>query len=79
LLFRKNILYLQCTSIVKKQRVREARTNIYINFLQLNIVFFYEYDNLLDERKIELIDQNNNLKIDILLIIRISLAIDNIK
>lgn len=79
MLFGKNILCLQCTSIVEERRVREVRTNIYVGFLQSNIVFLYEYDDLLNERKVELIDQDNNLKIDMLLIIGTSLAINNVK
>jgi len=79
LLFKKNILCLQCISIVEKQRVREARTNIYINSLQLNIVFLYKYNNLLDKRKIKLFDYNSNLKINMLLITKISLIINSVK
>jgi len=79
LLSEKNILCLQCTFIVEKRRVREARTNIYVDFLQSNIVFLHEYDNLSGERKTELIDQDSNLKIDMLLIIEISLIIDSVK
>ncbi len=56
LLSGKNILCLQYISIVEKRRAREARTNIYINSLQLNIVFLYDVNNLLSEQKTELIN-----------------------
>lgn len=77
--FEKNILCLQCTSIVEKRRIKEAKTNIYVDFLRSNIIFLYDVDNLLSKQKIELINQDNNLKTHILLIIEILLIIDRVK
>jgi NAD-dependent SIR2 family protein deacetylase len=79
LLSGKNIPCLQCTSIVEERRARGARTNIHVGSLRPNIVFLHEYDDPSGERKAELIDQDSNLKVDMLLIIGTSLAIDGVK
>ncbi len=79
LLSGKDIPCLQCTSIVEERRARGARTNIHVGSLRPNIVFLHDVDDPLSERKAELINQDGNSKIDMLLIIGTSLAIDGVK
>ena len=77
--FEKIMLCFECASRIKKRRKRKKRTNIHVEHLRFNIVFYHNIDDLLNETKAKIINKNANLTFDVLLIINTSLIIDDLK
>ena len=76
-IFKEVVSCLNCTSRLEEQWTREKRTNIHVKHLQLNIVLFHDIDNSLSERKASIIDNDTNLRPDVLLVISTSLTINS--
>ena len=73
------MLCFKCASKVEERRKRKKRTNIYVEHLRLNIVFYYDIDDFLSETKVKIVNKNANLTFNVLLIINILLIIDDSK
>ena len=75
--FKKILLCFKCASKIEERQRREERTNIYVKYLRLNIVLYYDIDNSLSETKEKIINQDAKLTSNILLIVNILLVIDD--
>ncbi len=67
----------ECASRVEERQRREERTNIHVEHLRLNIVFFQDIDDSSSETKARFIDKDANLRPDVLLIVDTSLTIES--
>ena len=67
----------ECASRVEERQRREGRTNIHVEHLRLNIVFFQDIDDSSSETKARFIDKDANLRPDVLLIVDTSLTIES--
>ncbi|KAL9127436.1 MAG: hypothetical protein Q9217_003688 [Psora testacea] len=72
----KIILCPECVSRVEERRRRGGRTNIYVGHLRPNIVLFQDIDDPLSETKASIIDKDASSRLNILLVVGTSLAID---
>ena len=77
LAFEEIVLCSECASRVKERRKRKERTNIHVEHLRFNIVFYHDIDDLLNETKARIIDKDADSTSEILLIIDTSLIIDD--
>ncbi len=68
---------LKCASKIEKRRRRKERTNIHVKHLRFNIVLYHDIDDSLSEVKARIIDEDAKSTPDVLLIVSISLIIDN--
>lgn len=75
--FKKILLCFKCASKIEERQRREERINIYVKYLRLNIVLYYDIDNSLSETKEKIINQDAKLTSNILLIVNILLVIDD--
>lgn len=75
--FEEIVLCFKCASRIKKNE--KKKTNIHVEHLRFNIIFYHDIDDLLNETKAIIINKNTNSTLDVLLIINISLIIDDSK
>lgn len=75
--FKKILLCFKCASKIEERQRREERIDIYVKYLRLNIVLYYDIDNSLSETKEKIINQDAKLTSNILLIVNILLVIDD--
>lgn len=68
-----------CVSMLEEWWTREKRTNIYVKHLWSNIVLFYNIDDSLSKRKVNIIDNDANSRSEILLVIDTSLTINDLR
>ena len=63
--FEKIVLYFKCASRIKERR--KKKTNIHVEHLRLNIVFYHNINNLLNKTKTKVIDKDVNSTFDVFL------------
>ena len=74
--FEKIVLCFECASRIEERRRKRRRTNIHIEHLRFNIVFYHDIDDSLSETKARIIDKDADSTLDVLLIIDTLLIID---
>ena len=58
--FEKIVFYFECASKIEKRQKKEKTTNIHVEHLRFNIIFYHNIDDLLNETKIKMINKNAN-------------------
>ena len=75
--FEKIVLCSECALKIEEQRRKKEKTNIHVEHLRFNIVFYHDIDNFLNKIKTKIINKDANSTSDVLLIIDTLLIIDD--